>query len=668
MQRSIRPYPFSFLDAHVGESHVDQTDRCWLPAAFFEWQAELAGTQLALRACDLDQRPRSDDHAKDHRNQLLRFTNSQRELFDEFMEQIHLQMVDAPIQRTSHHRLLIGSKGAGKSHLLREIAMACNEIDRVTVLSIDAQVDLQTASQKLQAAVNDKNVSLSSPSSRLIEALRRAHKFMVFMVDEVQAAFENRDIGRSLVKFVHQLACARDNRWMVIVTGSGEYVRSLCFGKLDMCQEGVIKRFPAYQPVLDMNNTKLQPRVLAPIVDPDEFRLFVTRTAWGKHMACRGMEASSSAVQSFTTLVQNFNSDELAKLFIETGGRPRVIIDHVLSTTRQHHSQTYSFSTERLRSKKNGSEFILLLRAIRSMVYRYHGFSQAGCRLMVSTSWCKPIPSEWPALWTAASEIDPTTAERLHPAMLFELEDMGYVRLMWEGDARPLQLLSALPCLQLQAGELQVTLPELYALLQPREMNEHDLAGNVLLRSLQHTWGVARKLTPLNTDGQWCAGNIQCLPSLDLATAASFKWGTLYKETANGRDCLGADGIGFCRFTHELVIVRVQCKVIKTSRRKDFDNMGTFGKAAQKIRVNQDAVKRHCQRLLRPFLGGDRRIRYHTILATTLQPKREEREFWEALGDKGEAPQHTAEIIGRKQLRAHVWSAGIRQIGWPYAK
>lgn len=60
------------------------------------------------------------------------------------------------------------------------------------------------------------------------------------------------------------LSYTHENRWTIVLAGSGKHVRSLCYGKLD---QQFCHLYPAYRSDHDLNDTKVQMRVLTPIVD-----------------------------------------------------------------------------------------------------------------------------------------------------------------------------------------------------------------------------------------------------------------------------------------------------------------------------------------------------------------------------------------------------------------
>lgn len=62
-------------------------------------------------------------------------------------EQITLQR-----RGCSHHRLVIGADGNGKSHLLREVANACHRLRGVVTIHLNAQNELHVVQNVLQCA------------------------------------------------------------------------------------------------------------------------------------------------------------------------------------------------------------------------------------------------------------------------------------------------------------------------------------------------------------------------------------------------------------------------------------------------------------------------------------------------------------------------------------
>lgn len=274
------------------------------------------------------------------------FLDEERRLFLNIILPVVYRLERNSISGNSHHRLVMGPKGTGKSSFLNAICLAIqytcasvfaiyldiNDVLRGVEEVTLPQIVLRGLLQAGMISSQDiDNVTNMIEFGNLVRMLRKKNLKVFLVIDEYHIAYcINTPRSNLFMLHVYHAINDRSGTLMVTVCGSSPYLRSLCFGKsfprdVDM--------FPAYcGHTCNLNSTRTHVHSLGPILLKNEFIQYVEQ------------------YQCFSEQLRKDESNG-SLLFLISGGI-RETIDELASTTpEQWVTPLKSFSTHKLLKK-----------------------------------------------------------------------------------------------------------------------------------------------------------------------------------------------------------------------------------------------------------------------------------------------------------------------------
>lgn len=239
------------------------------------------------------------------------------------------------ISGNSHHRLVVGPKGTGKSSFLQAI---CQCVQRMLPSVVSVYLDFNDVIKSpnpqdaygyiFDALLACHMINASETKDRTINVLSellRNKKIKVYLtVDEYHAIYAITDQwGKSFMQSIYHMVNDHSGAFVVTVCGSSAYLRALCFGKLI----GPVEKFPAYISVAcNLNSSRTEVFTFGPIVEKNEFRRYV---------------------EQYPSLCKHASGDaDIEILFLLTGGVRRTV-DHLASTPETEWADKYKHNEKR---------------------------------------------------------------------------------------------------------------------------------------------------------------------------------------------------------------------------------------------------------------------------------------------------------------------------------
>jgi hypothetical protein len=257
------------------------------------------------------------------------------------------------ISGNSHHRLIVGPKGTGKSSFLQAICLCVQKmLPSVVAVFLDFNDIIKSPNPQdasgyifdalLACHMIDASEAGDGTFRHLLELLLEKKIKVYLTVDEYHAVYAITDQwGKDFMLSIYHMVNDRSGHFAVTVCGSSAYLRALCFGKLN----GSVENFPAYiAGACSLNSSRTGVSSLGPIVDRYEFRRYV---------------------EQYPSLCRHASGEkDVEVLFLLTGGVRRTV-DNLASTPEGVWADEYRCCEEHKLCKTWGAVWLAMIVQIR---------------------------------------------------------------------------------------------------------------------------------------------------------------------------------------------------------------------------------------------------------------------------------------------------------------
>jgi len=458
---------------------------------------------------------------------------------------------------TGYQRLLLGSKGVGKTVFLEEIqkiAKGLFEDNLITIYHEYLSTDKIIKPSCLIANVL-KNETLKEDIRLCEKELKNKKKFVFIVLDEIQNLYLKNDNGKQVINQLSEIGGSREGCICCIVTGSSYHLRQLCFAKLP---NNIKEKYPNYIS-LDLNSTKYSSRWIYPFLDIEDFER-LTEFTYNKSKKENEVD----------------EKNQLALLYLKTGGNPRLLEKIVLNGESKFDlMKNFQNKSDRIKSK-----------ILESVFHCTSVFIDKTCISTIEDLLDEPSIStfiKWTKLFKYScflekfnqDNTDENLSEELLP-LIYDLSDSGHLRFIDNQFNQLIGLGSPLIYLQLanKNSKSVLTMDEIFALKNPSGPYS-DIAENVVLSILaqnSHIFNISGlKMTYKNlektilkenyTNIKTYADEIYVFHNLDTITNKLFK--VCYMSATNQmvKDALEIDGLLLQSNANNLIAHRIQIQL-----------------------------------------------------------------------------------------------------------
>ena len=364
-------------------------------------------------------------------------------------------------QHTGYQRLLLGRKGVGKTTLaegMQKVAKVIFGGDLITIYYEYSMNNNQLPSSLISEKLNlDSNVKIKSCE----KILQEKENFIFLVLDEIQNLYLKNENGISVIDEIFEIGCSRTSNIFCIITGSSYHLRQLCFAKLS---NNLKEDYPNYLGQ-DLNSTKFSSRWIYPFLETNDFENIL-----------------KLIYQSLQEDYNQVNQETQAKLYLKSGGNPRILKELVKGEKFNFNSDSYAVSMKHF---SNDSDIKLKILEVVFQCTSVYVERALTCYLPNSILAFKP----WTRLFCYKIFLDKIKQSEFDQCELlrsvYDLADSGHLRFIDDQvTGESISLASPLIYLQLaNNGKNTITLDEAFALKNPYG-DYADIAENLTLRIL----------------------------------------------------------------------------------------------------------------------------------------------------------------------------------------